>query len=227
MPAALADAVSKSVTGTGWRLPPKACSYHCARNDDPTIGQWQEQLQCAKLLKANIVTDLRSLGVPEGQEDIDGSDFSHRIVAMADENDVRLCIETGRLKTLLNLGKRFDSIGYCFDSGFANLDKQFSFKEFVDNLGSRITHLHLTDNYGQCDDHAPIGVQGGISRENWDYLLQTLNKYDHDVIACLEMQPPFPGVLIRQACEFLFDQLQWPNRPEKLPKISSLSLTTG
>ena len=186
-----------------------------SRNDDPTLAQWDEQIQCAKMLNANIVTDLRSFGIPEG-ENLDGSDLPQQIVELAQENNVKLCIETGNLKQVLQLGRRFDTVGYCLDTGFANLDKKFGFKKYVDELAERITHLHINDNYGRTNDYAPAGLSGGIARESWEYLLNSLSKYDNDVIACLEMRPPSPACLIRQACDFLFDQMSWPDKP-KIP----------
>jgi hypothetical protein len=83
----------------------------------------------------------------------------------------------------------------------------------VDELGERITHLHLNDNCGLADDHEPPGTSDGISRENWDYLLETLNRYDNKVIGSFEMCPCTPGVMLRQASDFVFDVLKWPNRP--------------
>ena len=192
-----------------------------SRNDDPTLEQWDEQIKCAKLLNANIVTDLRSFGVPDGT-DINGCDFSAQIVRLAELNNVKLCLETGDLKKLSQLGDKFPSIHYCLDIGYANLDPAFTFKQYVDELSQRITHLHLTDNYGQIDDHEPPGLRGGISRETWDYLLGALDKHDNDIIGSLEMCPCMPAVMIRQASEFLFDELKWPNRPQKQPGSTSV-----
>lgn len=185
-----------------------------SRNDDPTLEQWNEQIECARLLGANIVTDLQSFGIPNGPE-TDGYDFSTEVVKLAELNKVRLCLETGNLKKLKQVGEKFDSVWYCLDVGYANLDTEFGFKRYVDELSDRIAHLHLTDNYGQTDDHEPPGLRGGIPRENWDYLLKALEKYDNDVVGSFEMYPCMPAVMIRQASEFLFDELKWPNRPQK------------
>jgi sugar phosphate isomerase/epimerase len=185
-----------------------------SRSDSPTLDQWNEQIECAKLLNANIVTDMQSMGIPDTPE-LNGCDFADDIVKMAAENDVLLCVETGRLPLLKQVGEKFDSVRYCLDIGFVNLDRKYSFKQYVDDLAPRVAHLHLTDNYGQMDDHEPPGLHGGISRENWDYLLETLDNYDNDIIGSFEMCPCMPNVMIRQAREFLFDELKWPNSPQK------------
>lgn len=183
-----------------------------SRNDDPTIEQWTEQIDCAKHLNANIVTDLQSFGVPMGMK-VNGCDFATKIVEYADQQGVNICIETGSLKTLKKLGDKFNSITYCLDVGYAHIDSEYSFAHYVDQLGPRITHLHLTDNYGQQDDHQPPGLRGGVPREDWDYLLESLNKYDNDIIGSLEMCPCTPAIMIKQASQFLFDELNWPQKP--------------
>ncbi len=185
-----------------------------SRSDSPTLEQWHEQIECAKRLGANLVTDMGNMGIPDVPE-LNGCDFADDVVKMADENDVKLCIETGRLPMLKKLGERFESVRYCLDIGYANLDREFPFEKYVDDLAPRVSHLHLTDNYGQTDDHEPPGLHGGISRENWHYLLRTLSEYDNDIIGSFEMCPCMPDVMIRQASEFLFDELKWPNPPQK------------
>ena len=192
-----------------------------SRSDEPTLEQWNEQIECAKLLNANIVTDLRSLGALSGTE-ADGCNFTAEVVKSAELNKVKLCLETGPLPVLRDIGKKFDSIWYCLDTGYVNLDPRFTFKQYVDDLAERVIHLHLTDNYGQTDDHEPPGLQGGIRRESWDYLLNALGKYDNDVLGSLEMCPCTPAVMMRQASEFLFDILKWPNRPQKQPGYAGI-----
>ena len=193
-----------------------------SRTDKPTIEQWNEQIECAKLLSAHIVTDSEALGIPDGTHP-NGSGFAAEVVKLAESNDVRLCLETGRLPTIKEIASQFDSLCYCLDMGYANLDKDYTFRQYVDELAPRVAHLHLTDNYGFDDDHLPPGVHGGISRENWDYLLEVLSRYDKDIIGSLEMCPRTPGVMIHQAGEYIFDILKWPNRPQELTARSSIT----
>ena len=193
-----------------------------SRDDGPTLEGWNEQIECAKLLNANIVTDLRSLGIPDGSE-LNNCGFAAEVVKLAELNEVKLCLETGRLPMLKKVGEKFESISYCLDTGYANLDLEFTFRQYVDDLAPKVAHLHLTDNYGQMDDHEPPGLQGGITRENWDYLLNVLGEYDNDVVGSFEMCPCMPAVMIRQASEFLFDVLKWPGRPQKQPGYVGLT----
>jgi sugar phosphate isomerase/epimerase len=193
-----------------------------SRDDSPTLKQWAEQIECAKLLNASIVTDLQSIGIPDETE-LNGCGFATDVAKLAEQNNVKLCLETGLLPMLKKAGKKLKSVCYCLDTGYANLDSEHSFKQYVDDLAPRVAHLHLTDNYGQTDDHEPPGLQGGMPRENWHYLLDVLSKYDNDVVGSFEMCPCVPTVMIRQASEFMFDVLNWPNRPRKQPGHTNVS----
>jgi sugar phosphate isomerase/epimerase len=183
-----------------------------SRNDSPNIEQWDEQIECARRLKANIVAGLASLRVNEEVEDWD---YLQDVVRMAADNDVKLCVETGRLDAVRKIGDKFDSVWYCLDTGYASTDHQHNFREYVDALADRVAHLHLTDNFGRVDDHRPLGCSGGIAHQDWSYLLEALGRYDNDIIGSLEMTPCTPVEMIRRSSCFLFDELGWPNRPKK------------
>ena len=185
-----------------------------SRNDGPTLAEWVEQLDCAKNLNANIVADLQSLCISE-ELGLADWDFCGHVIKAAEKANVKICIESGSLKVLKEVGKKFDSIWYCLDTGVAHIDPKFSFNQYVDELAPRIAHLHLSDNYGKIDEHEPPGLDGGIPRDDWRYLLDALNKYDNEVVGSLEMFPCLPHIMIRQASEFLFDKLNWPDRPKK------------
>ena len=183
-----------------------------SRDDRPTLPKWNEQIECAKMLGANIVADLQGLGITNSIGP-DTKSFVADVVKLAEQNKVKLCVETGRLPVLKKLGREFESLLFCLDTGSANLDGEFSFKQYVDTLAPRVVHLHLTDNFGRTDDHGPPGLPGGIAREKWDYLLNVLSKYDNDIVGSFEICPCVPDVLVRQASEFIFDVLKWPDRP--------------
>ncbi|MHC5083363.1 MAG: sugar phosphate isomerase/epimerase family protein [Planctomycetota bacterium] len=187
-----------------------------SRDDGPTLDDWDEQLQCAAMLDAPVVTDLNSLCVSDQLQVADWG-FVKDVVNLADQHHVTLCIENGNLKTLLKLGEKFNSIRYCFDTGHANLSSNGYYKECIDHLSERTALLHLTDNYGRLDDHEPPGVRGGIEKEKWDYLLGALQKHNNPVIASLQMIPAMPGTMIRHSSTFLFDVMGWPDKPAPKP----------
>jgi sugar phosphate isomerase/epimerase len=154
----------------------------------------------------------------------------------------------GRLAMLKEVSKRFESVRYCLDTGRVYMNGESSFRQVVDDLGPRIAHVHLNDNYGPVQDFVPTRTRmssgrspkdsdsfgfpgassayqglcrfwcgGGMPLEDWEYLLESLNQCDNDIVGSIEMSPCMPSVMIRQASEFLFDILKWPNRPERQP----------
>jgi sugar phosphate isomerase/epimerase len=185
-----------------------------SRNDNPNIEQWVEQIGCAKMLKANIIADLKSLHI-NGKNTGDG-DFIAEVVGIAKDEGVKLCIETGPLDTLRDIGERFESVSYCLDTGFAGCDDKHKFDEYVDTLVKRTAHLHIADHNGSVEDHRPLGCAGGINSRDLDYLLDSLKKNESDVVASLEMTPCSPIEMIKRSSHFLFDILGWPDQPSKL-----------
>lgn len=56
---------------------------------------------------------------------------------------------------------RDPAFGHCFDVGHWNLFKQVSMEQWFEALGAHIREVHIHDNSGTRDDHAPPG-QGAI-----------------------------------------------------------------
>jgi len=48
-------------------------------------------------------------------------------------------------------------LGFCMDSGHANIFSRVPLAEWVEVLGSRLFEIHLHDNGGEADDHLPPG----------------------------------------------------------------------
>lgn len=64
--------------------------------------------------------------------------------------------EPSTLKQVLD-GIGDSSVGHCFDSGHFNMFAQVSIEEWFEQLGSYVVESHLHDNYGQNDEHLPVG----------------------------------------------------------------------
>jgi len=62
-------------------------------------------------------------------------------------------------------------LGHCFDVGHWNLFKTVGLREWFTELGSRIAEVHIHDNRGTRDDHAPPG-QGAIDFELYFELME-------------------------------------------------------
>lgn len=61
--------------------------------------------------------------------------------------------------------------GHCFDVGHWNLFKKVGMGEWFETLGKRIAEVHIHDNFGTRDDHAPPG-EGGIDFDEFFGLMQ-------------------------------------------------------
>ena len=70
------------------------------------------------------------------------------------------CYETGSFIDIFN---RYPNLKLTLDTGHANLGSLDGRRalEFIERLGHRLAHLHVSDNLGKRDDHFPIG-QGNI-----------------------------------------------------------------
>lgn len=63
------------------------------------------------------------------------------------------------------------NVGFTFDVGHANTVGLID--EFLDQLGDRISHVHIHDNMGKKDEHLPLG-DGTI---NWKHVMEKLSNY--------------------------------------------------
>lgn len=65
-------------------------------------------------------------------------------------------------------------LNYVLDIGHANLTGEIY--DFMDAFGSKIKHVHVSDNEGEQDQHLPIG-QGVI---NWESVVKSLKRINYD-----------------------------------------------
>ena len=56
--------------------------------------------------------------------------------------------------------QRFPDLKLTLDTGHANIANPGGRRilEFIEKFGPRIGHLHVSDNFGECDDHLPLGA---------------------------------------------------------------------
>lgn len=89
--------------------------------------------------------------------------------------------EICRMHDLLNEEAGGDYFGICFDVGHANLTGR-NIKEYVRQLGNRLTALHIHDNNGICDQHlAPYScVQKKRAHVcDWNGFVEGLKEIDY------------------------------------------------
>jgi sugar phosphate isomerase/epimerase len=92
-----------------------------------------------------------------------------------------------RPSSFLKIIKEVPDLKILLDIGHANLNqKKNQCSQFLERLGDRIVHIHLSDNRGISDDHLPPGC-GTI---NWKEITTILKKNDYDGTITLEVFSP-------------------------------------
>jgi sugar phosphate isomerase/epimerase len=115
------------------------------------------------------------------------------IIGRAQELGLRVCLENMFPKygafvkpaDFEGILQRFPDLRLTLDTGHANIDGQDGGRtlDFIKKFGTRIGHLHISDNLGERDDHLAVG-SGGI-----DFLkiVHALKQCGYDDTATLEI----------------------------------------
>jgi len=85
-----------------------------------------------------------------------------KFVTVADELDTMIALENvyesdSHHLCLLLQALPSARICFCFDTGHFNVFSKMPLNSWMQNLGSRIGHIHLHDNKGTLDEHLPVG----------------------------------------------------------------------
>lgn len=75
-----------------------------------------------------------------------------------------------------------DNLKFILDTGHANVS-EYEIADYVNTLGDHLMHLHLNDNDGTKDQHAPFG-SGNIDFEKFINLMEEIN---YQELYCLEI----------------------------------------
>lgn len=81
--------------------------------------------------------------------------------------------------------QRFPKLKITLDTGHANIGSQSGQRifGFIEQFGHRIGHLHVSDNFGQRDDHMPVGA----GKIDFLKIVKALKKCGYDDTATLEI----------------------------------------
>lgn len=94
-----------------------------------------------------------------------------------------LCLENvyesgpKQIKALLD-GLDSPRAGFCLDTGHFNVFAESPLEEWIGELGGYIRELHLHDNFGQTDEHLPVG-EGNFP---FHHLFAMLKQYKKPVV---------------------------------------------
>lgn len=138
---------------------------------DVTLRRFDHTLMAAQQLGADLVIfhpgyDFWKYG---GQDQlwIDRSlEFWSDFIATRAHLGIRMALENvyeASPSPLIRLLDQIDSpwLGHCFDAGHWRLFSQTSIDHWFTAFGHHLIHLHIHDNFGQRDDHLPVG-EGSI-----------------------------------------------------------------
>lgn len=113
-----------------------------------------------------------------------------RVSERAGELGLKLIIEHNsaydeQFRILDEFFDKIPSLGFHLDAGHANLspDGKNKTKEFLKRYGSRLIHVHFSDNKGSDDDHLPLGA--GII--NWKEVVREIKNVDYRGTVTLEV----------------------------------------
>ena len=81
--------------------------------------------------------------------------------------------------------QRFPDLKLTLDTGHANINSPGGRRilEFIEKFGHRIGHLHVSDNFGERDDHIPLGT----GKIDFSKIVKALKQCGYDDTATLEI----------------------------------------
>ncbi len=97
-------------------------------------------------------------------------------LTMAADMDTTIALENvyennpTMLSILLNSFDNPDNLCFCFDTGHYNAFSTVFLEEWIDSIGSCIGEVHLHDNTGIADEHAPVGEGNFPFHRLFEYL---------------------------------------------------------
>ncbi|WML34812.1 sugar phosphate isomerase/epimerase [Clostridium sp. OS1-26] len=95
-----------------------------------------------------------------------------------------------------------DNIGYLIDTGHAHINK-WNIPELIEKTEDRLIALHLHDNFGEADEHNPIG-QGSI---DWESIFKVLKNTSLNFKLVFEYKTGTEGSIMRKHKDMLLDCL--------------------
>jgi sugar phosphate isomerase/epimerase len=135
-------------------------------------------------------------------------EFLDRVVRRAGELGLVLCLENmfprygfmSEPEAFAEILKQHPDLFLLLDVGHARLGEKSSARilRFIELLGHRLGHLHLSDNKGERDDHLPLG-SGTI---DFKRIARALKTVGYDATATLEVFNAEPKKMIESRDRF-------------------------
>jgi sugar phosphate isomerase/epimerase len=95
-----------------------------------------------------------------------------------------------QLENIVAIMERVPLLRFHLDSGHAKLERGYDrWEEYLDRLGPKLLHVHLSENDGTADQHLPLGA-ASRSTTNWPKHIKKLKAAGYDGTITLEVFSP-------------------------------------
>jgi len=182
-----------------------------AKTNDSPWEDIRHQLDFCKYVKSNLyILQTEQISETAGGMFTIDHDLLAKALDYANDRCIRVALENGSPTILQEALDHHTTLGMCFDSGSARLDKSHSFREILELFKHRMIHLHIHDNRGINNDRQPPGIYGGLPVEDWHYLADTLVEIDYRGVVCIETSPFHWEYAIDISMDYLSHVCHWP-----------------
>ncbi|MGM0490160.1 MAG: sugar phosphate isomerase/epimerase family protein, partial [Planctomycetota bacterium] len=101
-----------------------------------------------------------------------------------------------QLEQFVEIMERAPLLRFHLDSGHAKLERGYDrWGEYLDRLGNKLVHIHLSDNDGNADQHLPLGAAPRCTT-NWPEHIGKLKATGYDGTITLEVFSPYREYLL-------------------------------
>jgi len=96
-----------------------------------------------------------------------------------------------QLEQFVEILHRLPQLRFHLDSGHAKLERSYDrWNEYLDRLGDKLAHVHLSDNDGTADQHLSLGASPR-SGTDWPQHIRRLKATGYDGTITLEVFSPY------------------------------------
>lgn len=162
---------------------------------------FRKEVDMAAFLGADVlVAHEGTLGL-ELREESAARACCKKALEYARSNGIQVALENGSYEALESALALVDELEICLDVGHAHITDK-GIEGFLKRFGSKVCHVHFSDNYGLTDDHLVPG-DGYISMKEWRGLLKALERSDFGGKMVFELNTAEPRKSAKRGREFI------------------------
>jgi len=198
-PGAIKDALAKYnldvVAHCAWFIP---LSSPFANLRQTSLAEFRRSLNAAHAIGAKVM-NTHYIGVPQlfpPEKAIEWNvetlgplceEAAELGITIVIENNIKPWVSTNQLENLVTIMERLPLLRFHLDAGHTKLERDYDrFDEYLQKLGHKLLHVHLSDNDGTADQHLPLGAVV-FSNTDWPKHTQKLKSSGYDGTISLEI----------------------------------------